>query len=411
MERRGRVASFFRHRRYERLDMPHRTAHGDPWKSEEAYPEVFWWQNVWRALVSVLPVPGIGSYYPHLYLALAAEYFFRSLTFVVLGVFVWSLFVELPIYFLLNWVSLLPDDRGLWKQFVVYHKRNPTPDQIESALGFKDKYEKPSKGEYYAVFVGRSSGLGPWGGYRVREDMLLEAGHNRIKEVYGITYHKRDFSGYVLWAILLDILVGLGGAAIAWYVRISFGLDSFRDSADGALVGEYIGLFVLIAHLAVYWGWIFTPVAFGYIFILGAVNSNQDVFSWTPYLVFFGITAYYWIVFFRNPLPMWLRSPWKSTSRNEDAPALMEEVVTPHRREPMEEHHFLEERGTRRRPGATERVIPEEVLETAAATASVETYSWSWWVFSSTNYDTYGFNAWFGSMLLLIIVAIIALST
>ncbi len=406
--------SFFRNRRYERLDVPHRSAHGDPWKSDEVYPEVFWWQNVWMATVSWLPVPGIGSYYPHLYLALAAEFFFRSFLFVLLGIFVWSVFVELPVYFFLNRFNLLPDNRGVWIQFVVYHKKNPSPQDIEKVLSFKLKYEKPAHGEYYAVFAGRTAGLSPWGHFRAREDMIERAGHNRIKEVYGISYHRRDFSIYVLWALVLDVLFGLLGAGIAWYARSSFGLESLRDEIDWILGLEFLGLFVIIAHLAVYWGWIFTPIAFGYIFVLGAANMDQDVFEWTPYLVLFGITAYYWVVFFRNPVPMCLRSPWTDPRRNADAPVLMEEissVTTTHRREPIMEHHFQheegDEEGTRRRKHPT---TPESVRETAAAEATVDDYSWSWWIFSATSYDTLGYQAWFGSMTLLIIIAIVALA-
>jgi uncharacterized membrane protein YeaQ/YmgE (transglycosylase-associated protein family) len=404
--------SFFRHRTFERLDRPHRSAHGDPWQSEDAYPEVFWWQSIWMAAVSWLPVPGIGSYYPHIYLALAAEYFFRSFTVVVLGIFVWSLFIEVPVYFVLHWYRLLPNNRSVWTQFVVYDKRNPTPEEVEKALSFKGKYEKPENGEYYAVFIARSSGLSPWGAFRAREDMVIETGRGRIKEVYGITYHRRDFGGYVLWAILLDIVLGILGAWIGSYLWASFGLESLRDEIDGVLVGEFFGLFFLIAHLASFWGWIFTPIAFGYIFILGAANLDQHVFSWTPYFVFFGVTAYYWIVFFRNPIPRWFRSPWTNPERNADAPELVQEIA---RAEPMEEHHFMERGGEheemekgemrRRKQGA-----PESVRETAAAEATVEEYSWSWWVFSSLNYDTFGYASWFGSMILLIIIATVALA-
>lgn len=410
------TAPFFRQRTYERLDTPHPSAHGDPWRSEEAYPEVFWWKKVWMATVSWLPVPGIGSYYPHLYLAFAAEYFFRSFLIVILGTFVWSIFVEVPVYFLMHWFHLLPNNRSVWTQFVVYDQKHPTADQINQALSFKNKYEKPENGEYYAVFVVRSAGLSTWGAFRAREDMVVDAGHGQIKEVYGITYHRREFAGYVLWAILLDILMGILGAFIGSYLWASFGLESFRDSIDGALVGEFIGLFVLIAHLASFWGWIFTPVAFGYIFILGAANLDQHVFSWTPYLVFFGVTAYYWLVFFRNPLPSCLRAPWLDPSRNSDAPVAVEELQgMAHRKENIMEHHIIgqEERDTqpRRRKIATTRSAPESVRETAAAEATVTDYSWSWWVFSSLNYDTYGYAAWFGSMILLIIIAIIALAT
>jgi uncharacterized membrane protein YeaQ/YmgE (transglycosylase-associated protein family) len=416
------TSSFFSQRSYTRLDRPHPSAHGDPWRSEEAYPEVFWWKNIWLAAVSWLPVPGIGSYYPHVFLALAAEYFFRSFVIVILGIFVWSLFIEVPVYFLMHWMRLLPNERSVWTQFVVYDKRNPTKDEIDKALSFKEKYERPENGEYYAVFIARSAGLSPWGAFRAREDMVVEAGHGRIKEVYGITYHRRDFAGYVLWAILLDILLGVLGAFIGSYLWASFGLESLRDEIDGALVGEFLGLFVLIAHLASFWGWIFTPVAFGYIFVLGAANLDQHVFSWTPYLVLFGVTAYYWLVFFRNPLPGFLRAPWLNPQRNADTPAAMEELTSTKaaRGREIKDHHIIEERGfgkeenqPRRRKQLKEtpgRAAPKSVRETAAAEATVDEYSWSWWVFSSLSYDTYGYNAWFGSMILLIIIAIVALA-
>lgn len=402
----GRVSqptSFFQRHTYERLDKPHHSAHGDPWRSETAYPEVFWWKHVWIFAVSWLPVPGIGSYYPHIYLALAAEYFFRSFSIVVLGVFVWSLFVEVPMYFILHWLHLLPNDRSVWTKFVVYTKRNPTAEEIDKALSFKGKYEKPKNGEYYAVFIVRSTGLSPWGAFRAREDMVIEAGHGQIKEVYGITYHRRDFAGYVLWALLLDIVLGILGAWIGSYLWSSFGLESLRDEIDGALVGEFLGLFFLIAHLASFWGWIFTPIAFGYIFILGAANLDQHVFSWTPYLVFFGVTAYYWLVFFRNPIPRCLRAPWLNPARNADAPEMIQEIS---RAGPFPESQEHEEGDLRRRKQAA----PESVKETAAAEATVEEYSWSWWVFSSLSYDTYGYASWFGSMFLLIIIATIALA-
>ncbi|MHA1681302.1 MAG: GlsB/YeaQ/YmgE family stress response membrane protein [Promethearchaeota archaeon] len=398
--------SFFNRHTYERLDTPHPSAHGDPWKSEEAYPEVFWWKNVWIAAASWLPVPGIGSYYPHLFLALAAEYFFRSFIVVILGVFMWSLFIEVPVYYLMHWMKLLPNNRSVWTQFVVYDKRKPTQDEIEKALSYKKKYEKPESGEYYAVFIARSAGLSPWGAFRAREDMMVDSGHGRIKEVYGIFYRRRDFSSYVLWAILLDILLGVLGAWIGSYLWYSFGLESFRDSIDGALVGEFIGLFFIIAHLASFWGWLFTPIAFGYIFILGAANLDQHVFSWTPYLVFFGVTFYYWISFFRNPLPTCLRAPWLNPARNADTPAAIEEVSVTHA-QPMMEHQVADESQPRRRRSIK---TPESVRETAAAEATVDEYGWSWWVFSATTYETFGYQAWFSSMILLIVIAIVALA-
>jgi hypothetical protein len=410
--------SFFSSETRERLDIPHPSAHGDPFNSDKAYPEVFWWQNVWMATVSWLPIPGMGTYYPHLYLALAAEYFFRSFIFVILGIFVWSLFVEIPVYFFMNWTHLLPNDRSVWTQYVAYTKKNPSQSEIDRALSYKTKYEKPDKGEYYAVFVTRSTGVSLWGGFAAREDMLIESGHGRITHVYGITYHRRDFGGYVLWALLLDILLGVLGAFIGYYLWASFGLESLRDEIDWILGLEFVGLFLIIAHLASFWGWIFTPIAFGYIFILGAANLDQDVFSWTPYLVFFGITAYYWLVFFRNPLPTCWRAPWLSPARNVDAPARVEDItrattIEGHHVEPEargefgEEREYVDsERGVRRRRPP----VPESVKETAAAEATAEEYSWyTWWMFSTTNYDTFGFASWFGSMFLLIVIATVAL--
>jgi hypothetical protein len=121
------------------------------------------------------------------------------------------------------------------------------------------------------------------------------------KEVYGFVYHKIDMASYILWAILIDILVGIGATLLSYYIHRSFDLAAFRDSADGILVLQYLILFAMMMIICSQRGWIVGPVAIGYIFAMGAWNLGQDTFSWTPYLVFFGLTIFYWMVFFRNP--------------------------------------------------------------------------------------------------------------
>lgn len=403
---------FFQSHYVQRLDVPHQDSHGDPWGSEEAFPDVFRWRRFFRSVLQFLPVVGMGSYYPHLFLALAADYFFRSFVLVVLGVLVWSVFVELPVYFLLDYFNMIPRDKSLWKTFVVYDVKKPTLDQIRTAISFKTKYEKPSAGEFYGVFAVRTAGVGRnvMGG--MREDMAQEAGTNVIVRVFGITYHKLDFASYVLYALPLDIVVGIGGAFVSWYLRNSFLLDAFRPSIDGHLAGQFVVLYFIVSHLVEYWGWIFGSLTFGYIFAMGAWNSDVRT-SWTPYLVFFGVTLYYWIVFFRNPIPLWVRSPWTNPSNNPYGPSTVTEIVAG---ETVHERHIHPHARTprirqRKAPLMTpedEEEAMEALVDTAAAHTSAD-YAWSWWLYSAMNYETYGYNAFFGSLFLLLIIAIIGL--
>lgn len=394
----------FRKNVYERLDMPHSTAHGDPWKSDTAFPEVFWWRNLLLICSSLFPIPGIGSYFPHIYLPLLAEYFFHSFLMVVLGVFLWSLFVEVPVYFFMNFAHLLPNDRSLWIQFIVYNKKNPTQKEIKKALSYKQKYENPKNGEYYAVLVTKRHYPKELRGHLAREDHLEESGRDQIKEVYGISYHKRDFSGYIVYAILIDVVLGVLGAWIGYYIWSSLGILSLRDNIDIPLVLEYALLFFTIAHLSSFWGWVFTPISFAFIFIVGAINSNQHTFSWIQYLVIFGVTFYYWIVFFRVPFSSCSWFPLVYKKRNFYYRETIKDIET--NIESSDAKHKNARQKRKKRQKKTPTAIKKNIIKREYRANK----SWSWWMFSSMNYDTYGYNAWFGSMILLIIIATIAIN-
>lgn len=408
----GAFSPFFQSHYRQRLDTPHKNSHGDPWGSEEAYPHVFRWKGYLRRGIQFLPVVGMGSFYPHLFLAFAADYFFRSLVLVWLGVVLWSIFVELPTFFVLDHFDLIPRDKSMWKTFVVYDKKKPSRDEIENAMGFKAKYEKPAQGEFYGVFAIRKAAIGRGVIHGMREDMAQEAGDGIVTRVIGITYHKRDFASYVLTALILDILIGFLGSFVSWYLHSSFLLNSFRPSIDGTLVGQFIILYIIVSHLVEYWGWIFGTVVFGYIFAMGGWNSDVRE-SWTPYLAFFGVTLYYWAVFFRNPIPLWIRSPWLSPEMNPNGPIAVREITAGDTG--IHEHHISPEAREpsvrNRRPGNKERdpATTSLLIETAAAHATAD-YTWSWWIYSAMNYETYGYNAVLGSLFLLGIIAVVGLA-
>jgi hypothetical protein len=424
-------ARFFLHREYERLDTPHATAHGDPWDSDKAFPGIFRWRYMVRKFLGFLPIPGLGSYYPHLFLALAAEYFFRSWLIVTLGIFAWTILVELPVFLALQYTSLLPSDRSLWDTIPIYYKENPSGEEITEAFSYKKYYDKPKSGVYYAIIGLRRKRIRS----TFRNPMLYKDSEKRnqdspFKEIHGFAYKKKDISSYILYAILVDVLVGIGAALIAYYIHRSFDLNALRDSADGILVLEYLGLFFLVSHLISYWGWLFSIVAFGYIFILAAANMHQDVFSWTPYLVLFGLTVYYWIVFFRNPF-RWLyffshpQSDMGEENRvGEGEVGVFSGSVHGKNLEVLAEENTSSAHTSMRTGKYSDQydipvhvdvdgdgvvdvtLPPTQVIEDAGLVFSDHS---SWWLFAATNYDSFGYNGWFGSMILLIIVAIVAI--
>jgi len=425
-----RRRNFFADGEYERLNKPHPTAHDDPWNhdKEGRFEHVFWLRNPLRKALGFLPIPGMGSYYPHLFLAFAAEYFFRSWLIVILGIFAWTIVVELPVFLVLQYTSLLPSDRSLWDTIPVFYRENPTPADIQEAKNEGLKYENPAGGIFYAVCGLRRNYLrATFQNPRLYRGSKERNPDSPYKEVHGFVYKKKDISSYILYSIFVDVLVGVGGALLAYYLHRSFDLQAFRGSADGILVLEYLGLFFLVAHLISYWGWLFTIVAFGYIFILGAANMREDVFSWTPYLVFFGSTLYFWIVFFRNPF-RWLyflryaQSDMGAENRVGEGVSVAstkgvevlardasgeggDKAVSISYTEQPDVPTLIDTNGDGK---ANVVAPPHQVLEDVSARFSDHS---AWWLFAATNYDSMGYNAWFGSMVFLIVVAIVAIAT
>lgn len=421
---------FFLDREYERLDTPHPTAHDDPWDSDKSFPGVFKWRYIIRKVFGFLPIPGLGSYYPHLYLALAAEYFFRSWLIVILGIFSWTILVELPLFLILQYTSLLPSDRSLWDTIPIYYRENPSNEEIQEAFSYKKYYDKPQSGIYYAVIGLRNKRIrSTFNNAMVYRNSKKRNPQSAFKEIHGFAYRKKDVSSYILFSILVDVLVGIGAALLAYYVHRSFDLNAFRDTADTMLVFQFLGIFFLVSHLISYWGWLFTVFVFGYIFILGAINMNQDSFSWTPYLVFFGITVYYWIVFFRNPF-RWIyfftneQSDMGHENHSGEVNAftgsvhgkgleVLSQIETSSSKERKSNFKYNEQYDI---PTSIDlngdeildvTLPPTQVIEDASVDFSHHS---SWWFFAARNYDTGGYQAWFGSMILLIIVAIVAIS-
>jgi hypothetical protein len=432
---------FFRPSRWERIDTPHSTSYGDPFESDDSFPSVFAWKSICRRLTGWMCIPGMGSFFPHLYLPLSAMFFFRSLLITFIGVFSWTVLIELPVFLFLKSVNLLPSDRCLWDTFIVCTKVNPSYKEVRSVLLLKNKYENPDVGKYFAVIGKTKRHFTPT--FRMEERSLpnheYEDGSD-FKEICGIVYWKMDVSSYILWSIIIDILVGLGGAILGAYIIHSFHLDTFRDTVDVFLVLEYFVIFFLVVLFTIgrnlsFWLWLFGMFLFGSIFIIGAINQERSLSEWTSYLVYFGITIYYCIVFFRNPLSSFYWWMYGGYSTNYYAPHHQREndldsgrVVGAYkgRRYLQEERQRGRRRRRRLRASNTEDVEylfhdndddddemeehiepPEEVIERTNMELSAHR---SWWIFAVRNFNTDGYNAWFGSMILFIIIAIIALS-
>jgi hypothetical protein len=142
---------------------------------------------------------------------------------------------------------------------------------------------------------------------------------------------------------------------------------------------------------------------------MGAWNLGQDTFSWTPYLVFFGLTIFYWMVFFRNPFV------WGVAQGEEEggevgrgkSELLLEGsgetgMVTRHPQTILP----VDTDGDGEPDSA---VPPASVMHEATADLNHSSYH-SWWFFVITNFSTDGYRAWFSSMFVLFVVAVIAIS-
>lgn len=406
--------SFFVHNRYERLDDPHPTAHGDPWDSDRAYHDVFRWRSFLLNTFDFMCVPGLGSFYPHLFLPLAAEFYFRSWMVVFLGIFAWSILVELPLFLFRQYFHLLPSHRSLWTTTPIYYQENPTSEDVQTAFSFKDTYELPDADTYYAVIARRRNHVRSTYGMGALNlgKSQKKAYNGAYKEVYGFVYQKMDIASYVLWAIFIDILVGIGATLMGYYIHRSFDLAAFRDSADWILVLQFFILFLLMMVICSRRGWIVGVLALGYIFAMGAWNLGQDTFSWTPYLVFFGLTIYYWLVFFRNPLfcfPIGAGSNDAEGEVGRGRASLLLEAETDKSSVIHRHPETLVPVDGDGDGHADTEIPPSSVMHEASDDMRRSSYH-SWWFFAITNYTSDGYRAWFSSMGVLTVVAIVAIA-
>jgi hypothetical protein len=146
--------------------------------------------------------------------------------------------------------------------------------------------------------------------------------------------------------------------------------------------------------------------------------------------VLFGLTVYYWIVFFRNPF-RWLyffshpQSDMGEENRvGEGEVGVFSGSVHGKNLEVLAEENTSSAHTSMRTGKYSEQydipvhvdvdgdgvvdvtLPPTQVIEDAGVVFSDHS---SWWLFAATNYDSFGYNGWFGSMILLIIVAIVAI--
>jgi len=407
------MSKFFVHNRYERLDEPHPTSHGDPWDSDRAYPDVFRWRNFARNTFDFMCIPGLGSFYPHLFLPLAAEFYFRSWLVVFLGIFTWSILVELPLFLFRQYFHILPSHRSLWTTTPIYYKENPTREDLSTAFSYKETYENPDSETYYAVIGRRRNHIRSTFAFPMHGEESRKKEYRGVyKEVYGFVYRKIDIASYILWAILIDILVGIGATLLSYYIHRSFDLAAFRDSADGILILQYLILFVMMMIICSHRGWIVGPVALGYIFAMGAWNLGQDTFSWTPYLVFFGLTIFYWMVFFRNPLSCFIWGGGEIEEEEGEVGRGNSELLL----EGSGETGMVTRHPQKMIPVDTDgdgepdsEVPPASVMHEATSDLKHSSYH-TWWFFAISNYESDGFKAFFSSMFILFVVAVIAIS-
>jgi len=334
---------------YDRLDTPHHTSDHDPWRSDKLFPDVFARRAWFRWLVGFFPTPGFGSYLPHLFLPLAAEFFFRSWPYVIFGVILWSFLVEMPIFLALYWYDLAPVHQRLWRTVKVFEVKKPTDKQIQKALKLKAQYEHPEQHEYYAVWVTTKNKTGEdvsaipeFTEFTEKETMTSQKGMEETRvgvtahseflggmprpyQIFGYWYIRLDITWYVLFSIFIDIILGIVGTMSAFYVIRSFDIAPFSTVVDWTLVCQFTILFFIVAHVSDYWSWISTLIASGYILVIrfwSAATADgisvSTIEDWTPNLVLSGITLFYWFVFFRNPFPWagWMKQ--KRIKQEED---------------------------------------------------------------------------------------------
>ncbi len=226
-------------------------------------------------LHAILPIPGAGSYLPHIYVPLVAELFLRSTLIVWLLVLVWAV-VEIALYWSLKRFSIPV-------QWPTKQALDPETLQVYDYVDYEDLYITTG---LWNPLIG-TIGLGvAW--YLIR--------------LFDLEPFREEYDWLLILFLVLFFFVAVHqGKNTAW-LFVTFGLPVFILGIQAPIFGAYTRDF---GKFAPYLFWVLVNVWFSIWFV-------RDPFARAGKKMFFSLDGTYaWNAFFATTLLVVATSLWK----------------------------------------------------------------------------------------------------
>jgi len=226
--------------------------------------------NVYHWVMAHIPIPGFGSVLPHLYVPMIAHLFFRSWLIAVIMVFVWAL-VETSLLVFLKW-SKAPVRWPRSRRHLLHQQAQART--IKNTAGEETlawTHTDDAGGQYWVDF-------------------------------------ETAFVTVALWNPVLGIA---GGVFVDWYIVRALDLPPFNTHLcsspclDGLLIGEFVIFFLVAVKLGRNTAWLCTAIGVP-VYILAVMapinHGYTNGFSeFSPYLYWLLLNGWFALWFLRDP--------------------------------------------------------------------------------------------------------------